>query len=414
MSVKIRIISALLLCALLFSLSACAVKIDPPRDMTAEQEAYNMGFYAADYNGRIEVGGYEFLKVNIKLDYQDEVKWSTNNPAVAVVDSNGRVDGVKAGKATITAHAKSAVIDYDIEVVKAGKTAVSYSTAFTGNDEHVEVNKMIGGSKNLYAIIINEYNCTVTVFTYDINSKEQYYNKAVRTMACSTGERPLTKKNDKKTWISNEITEKSEWVLLSDDKYYRYASYIGEELMFQSSPYKSQDESTLIVEEYNKIGTHATAKNIRLSVADAKWIYDNCPEGTEIRIINSDDQSVYYPLGVPNSMKLTENSKSLKYDPTDNSKENPYNKLKPVISGAEYVAVEVGKGLDLLQGVTAVDTCGNDITSKINTDGTVNVNKEGKYVVSYYVTDDMNRTARVDREIIVTDNIEAFTTASAE
>ncbi len=414
MSVKIKAVAAILLCIMLFSLSACAVKLDPPRDMTPEQEAENMGFSAADYNGRIEVGGYEFLKVNIKLDYADEVKWKTNNPAVAVVDSSGRVDGVKVGKATITAIAKTATIDYEIEVVKAGKTTTSYSTALTGNAEHVAANKAAGDTKNLYAIIINEYNCTVTVFTYDINSKNQYYNKAVRTMVCSTGTRPLTKKNDDATYISNEVTEKSEWVMLNDGKYYRYATYIGEELMFQSSPYKSQNENALIAEEYNKIGTHATAKNIRLSVADAKWIYDNCGIGTEIRIVNSDNKSTYYPLGVPKAMKLTENSKSLKYDPTDSSKNNPYTKLKPVISGADYTAVEVGKGFDLLQGVTAVDTCGNDITSKIKTDGTVNVNNEGTYVVSYYVTDDMNRSVRVDREVIVTDNIEAFTTAPAK
>lgn len=411
MSVKIKVIAALLLCALLCSLSACAVRLDPPRDMTPEEEAYNMGFSGTEYNGKIRAGSYEFLKVNIKLDYEDQVKWSTNNPAVAVVDSNGRVDGVKEGKATITAHAKSATVDYEIEVVSALKTTTSYSTAITDNEKYVTANKTANSDKPLYAIIVNEHNCTVTVYTYDINAKDQYYNKPVRTMVCSTGKKTLTDKEDA-TWVLNETTEKSQWVLLSDNNYYRYATYIGEELMFQSSPYKSESEDSLIAEEYNKIGTRATAKNIRLSVADAKWIYDNCQVGTTVRIINSDNKG-YFPLGVPKALKLTENSKSLKYDPTDSSKNNPYTKLKPSISGVDTTAVKVGKGFDLMQGVTATDTCGNDITSRITLDGTIDVNKEGSYIVSYYVTDDLNRSIRADREIIVTDNIEAFTSAPA-
>lgn len=412
MSVKIKSVSVVLLCALLLSLCACAVRIDPPQDLTPEQEAANMGFSIADYNGKIEVGGYEFLDVNIQLDYEDQVKWSTNNPSVAVVDSAGRVDGVKAGNATITAHAKSASVDYEIEVVKAEKTSTSYSTALTDNEDYAEVNKISGNDKKPYAIIVNEYNCTVTVYTYDINSKDQNYNKPVRTMVCSTGKKPLTKTKET-SWILNETTDKAEWVMLSDGNYYRYATYIGQELMFQSSPYKSEDAGSLIAEEYNKLGTPATAKNIRLSVADAKWIYDNCDSGTMVRIVNSDSKKVHFPLGVPESMKLTENSKSLKYDPTDSVKENPYNKLKPVITGADNVAVKVGKGFDLLHDVKATDTCGNDITDRIEIVGAFNVNNEGRYVVSYMVTDAMYRQARVDREIIVTENPEDFTTVPA-
>ena len=413
MSFKIKVLAVLALCAVVLSLGACAVKIDPPKDLTPEQEAENMGFSIADYNGVIEVGSYEFLKVNINLNYEDQVKWSTNNPAVAVVDSAGRVDGVKVGKATITAHAKSATVDYEIEVIKAKKAVTSYSTAFTDNQDHVAVNTASNNGKKPYAILINEYNCSVTVFTYDINSKEQTYNKPVRSMVCSTGKKPLTKLNDKASWIMNEITDKSEWVMLSDNKYYHYASYIGEELMFQSAPYTSQNANSLVADEFNKIGTQATAKNIRLSAADAKWIYDNCDSGTMIRIVNSDNKSTFYPLGVPRAMKLTENSKSLKYDPTDSVKENPYNKLKPVITGADNTVVKVGRGFELLEGVVAVDTCSNDITDRIKMDGTINVNTEGKYVVSYIVTDDMNRTTRVDREIIVTYNPEDFTTVPA-
>lgn len=415
MSVKIKIISAVLMCALLFSLSACAVRLDPPREMTAEEEATNMGFSACEYDGVVEVGSYKRLKVNIKLDYEDEVKWSTADPETAVVDSNGRVDGIKVGKTVITATAKNATIEYPIEIVKAGKATTSYSTAITDNFEAAKANLGDSEGVNPYAIIVNEYNCNVTVFTY--NSKG-IYSLPVRSMVCSTAKSPLvpfkdyysTDDDEVDLTIYENIGDKSEWVYLSDGNYYRYATYIGEDMMFQSSPYTKEDEASLNAEEYNKIGTPATAKNIRLSVADAKWIYDNCKEGTQVRIVNSNDTYRFSRLGVPESIKLTENSKSLKYDPTDASKNNPYTKLKPVISGADDVMVEVEKGFDLYSGVTAVDTCGNDITSKIKVDGDFDRNVEGRYVITYYATDAMGRTARVDREITVVEDLSEYTT----
>lgn len=419
MSVKIKLVCALLLCAVLLSLGACAVKIDPPAEISSEQEAINMGFSAVEHDGKIAAGSYEYLSVNIKLDYVDEVRWSTSNPEVAVVDSNGRVDGIKEGEATITATAKSATIDYAVVVTKAAKATTSYSTAFTDNEEYVEKNTAIISDKAPYAIIVNEYNCSVTVFTYDTDSETGYYNVPVRTMVCSTAKSPLVpfddsedtgEKDNEDNTIRESIGDKSEWVYLSDGKYYRWATYIGEDLMFQSAPYSKQDPASLISDEFNKIGTPATAKNIRLSAADAKWIYDNCDEGTQVRIVNS-DKTTFSPLGVPAAMPISETAKSLKWDPTDSTKGNPYLKVTPVISGADDVVIEVETGFDPYDGVTAVDTCGNDITSKITVDGDFDRNVEGRYVISYYVTDGMGRTTRADREITVTDDISKFTTA---
>lgn len=408
MSVTIKKLTAVLLCALSLSLGACAIRIAPPEELSAEEEALNMGFAAVEHDGVIEVGGYDFLEVDIKMDYESEVKWSTSDADVAVVDSNGRVDGVKEGKAVITAKAKSASIDYEIEVVKAAKATISYSTALTANENIVEINKALSSDKATYAIIVNEYNCTVTVFTHSNGT----YATPVRVMACSTGKKPLVTETKSTSTsetpsYSDVIGDKSEWVYLSDGNYYRYATYIGENLMFQSSPYSKESSDSLIAEEYNKIGTRATAKNIRLSVEDAKWIYDNCTEGTAVRVVNS-SLKYFYPLGVTEGMKLGENSKSLKYDPTDRDKKNPYNKLAPVISGADDVVVETEQGFDLYGGVTAVDTCGNDITDKITIDGGFDRNREGRYIISYYVTDSLNRSARVDREVIVTDNLEKY------
>ena len=407
MPVKNKLISVLLLCAMTLSLGACAVRLDPPREISSVEEASLMGFEAVEYNEKIKVGSYQYLDVKIKLDFEDEVVWSSSDPKVATVDSGGRVDAIKEGKVTITAGAKSAFVDYEIEVLKADKATTSYTTAFTSNADYLKINKAKEDEKDLYAIIVNEADCSVTVYTYSGDS----YNRPVRSMVCSTSKNPKTVKNIKESYLVYEVADKQKWVRLDESKYYQYATYIDENLMFHSAPYSDENNATLIAEQYNKLGKPSTAKNIMLSVADAKWIYDNCKEGTLVRIVNDTNKSTFTPLGVPNSMKLTDNSKSLKYDPTDKSEGNPYNKLKPEISGVSDTVIKPQTAIDLLQGVTAVDTCGNDMTDKITVDGNINVNVEGKYIVSYYVTDDMGRTARADRVIIVTEDENLLTTA---
>lgn len=392
---KTKLISVFIICAVMLGLGACAVRIDPPRELTGEEEAEYMGFSAAEYKSEIPLGEYELLSVNIKHEYAEEVVYSSDNPQVASVDSAGRVDALKEGEAVITAKVKSAQVQYPIKVTKATENAASYSTAIVSNSDKVQSNKAFGDEKNLYAIIVNEYNCCVTVYTY--NDTTGKYTVPVRAMLCSVGEGGKTPNGE------NNISEKAEWVYLSDSKYYRWATYIGDELMFQSAPYSEESADSLIYEEYNKIGTPATKKNIRLSAADAKWIYDNCNQGTLVKIVNSEAVSDYSPLGVPKAMRLTEDSPSLKWDPTDSTKGNPYLLLKPQIFGADDTQIKLGNGIDLTEGVTASDTCGNDITADITVDGSFDRKLPGSYVISYYATDSMGRTTRVDREITVSE-----------
>lgn len=399
---KIKLAALILLVAISLSLGACAVKLPPPKEMTPEEEAQNMGFTAAEYNGVIEVGEYEFLKAYIKIAYESEITWSSADPKIATVDSRGRVDGIKAGKTVITAAAKNAVLEYDIEVVKASAPAVSYTTAFIENTDVAEANAKSNADKSLYAMYINEYNSSVTVLTYDI---EGSYSVPVRSMICSTAKEPISIKEDA-TGLRYEISDKAEWINASDGNYYRYVTYLGDDFMFMSTPYSDEDPSTLITAEYNKLGLPVADDHIRLSVADAKWIYENCDIGTPIRVINSANNRAHTPLGVPKSMKLTENSISLNWDPTDDDENNPYAKLGPVMSGVEDVVVEVNKGFDIYGGIEAIDTCSNALQGKVKVDGNFDKNTEGEYIVSYYATDDMGRTCRIDRKITVVKDLE--------
>lgn len=394
MSVKIKVVATLLLMALLLSLAGCAVRIDPPVELTSEQEAEYMGFSKGEHDGEVEVGKYEYLEAKIKLDYANDITWTSSNPEIVKVDASGRIDGIKEGEAVVTASARTVVIEYPVKVVKAEKTPLTYSTAFTKNEDYIEANKNDPSGILPYGIIVNEYNNCVSVFTY--RAGDSGYDIVVRSMVCSTGMEGKTPN------IDRTVTSQAESVKLDDGNYYRYVTYVGDSFMFHSAPYSGESPDSLIAEEYNKLGSAATTKNIRLSVTDAKWIYDNCKEGTRVKVVNSENTTLYTPLGVPKTMKLTENSANLKWDPTDTTKGNPYTKLKPVISGVEDVVIMVDKGFDLMSGVTAVDTCGNDITAKIKADGNLNRAKEGDYIISYIVTDPMGRTARVDRTVTVT------------
>ena len=54
-----------------------------------------------------------------------------------------------------------------------------------------------------------------------------------------------------------------------------------------------------------------------------------------------------------------------------------------------------------MNGVTAVDTCGSDITDKIEYTGRVLTERKGEYRLTYNVTDALNRTDTVNITVTV-------------
>lgn len=91
------------------------------------------------------------------------------------------------------------------------------------------------------------------------------------------------------------------------------------------------------------------------------------------------------------------------YDPTDKwCSRNPYNKKKPVISGAKNKSVKYGSTVNVKSGVTAVNTTGMSVTSKIKVTikykgkkvSKIDTKQPGKYKVTYKVTDQIGRTAK--------------------
>ena len=166
-----------------------------------------------------------------------------------------------------------------------------------------------------YLIAINRAENNVTIFTRDDSGQ---YTVPYFAMICSTGE--ATPLGEYRT------IENYRWRYLQGDVYGQYATRIVGHILFHSVPYFTQNVDDLEYEEFNKLGTDASLGCIRLQVADAKWIYDNCPIGTPVVLY--DDTNCPGPLGKPDFVHTdVENTTLRGWDPTDPDPANPWNSL---------------------------------------------------------------------------------------
>ncbi len=244
-----------------------------------------------------------------------------------------------------------------------------------------------------YFIKVNRVQNVVTVYALD---EDGYYTKPIKAMLCSVG------KNNRTPAGTFQTSDKHEWCSLVGGVYGQYAYRIDGQIMFHSVPYFSMNKGDLETEEYNKLGTSASLGCIRLSVADAKWIYDNCPSGTIVTIYDSDYEG---PLGKPTAEKIEVGSDYAGWDPTDPDMDNPWNQGMPRILGGGLRTIQRGYTFQMACGVLALDGQGNDITSEMTVVGDVNAMKVGDYPVTYEVTDALGNKTAVSGVIRVVDTI---------
>ena len=132
-----------------------------------------------------------------------------------------------------------------------------------------------------FHILVDVNNQVTTVYGRDAAGE---YTVVVRQMLCSTG----TKSNpsDVGDWVLNGKTAR--WCYFP--KWGGHAQYwtrINGSIAFHSVVYNSVNTMDLSVSSYNNLGKRASHGCIRLTVADAKWIYDNCGAGTTVTITES-------------------------------------------------------------------------------------------------------------------------------
>ena len=129
-----------------------------------------------------------------------------------------------------------------------------------------------------FAITVDVNNQVTTVYGRDENGD---YTVVIREMLCSTG----TKKNpsDVGDWVLSGRTAR--WCYFPTwGSYAQYWTKINASIAFHSVIYNSVSTMDLAVSSYNNLGKRASHGCIRLSVADAKWVYDNCGKGTVVTI----------------------------------------------------------------------------------------------------------------------------------
>ena len=245
-------------------------------------------------------------------------------------------------------------------------------------------------NKHPYYIKINRRQNCVTVYKLDEKGK---YTIPVKAMACSVGVNNATPTG------TFHISNQYRWHTLMGNVYGQYCSRIVDGVLFHSVYYSDTDPSTLAYNSYNRLGTAASHGCVRLNVADAKWIYDNCSSGTTVKIYDGNDPG---PLGKPTPVRIDTSSKYRGWDPTDPSKDNPWRKMAPTIKGVKNLTVErLAKKPNLKTGITATDYKGKSL--KIKLTGKLNMKKAGKYTITYTTTDSLSRTTTVKRVIIVKD-----------
>ncbi len=168
-----------------------------------------------------------------------------------------------------------------------------------------------------YYIKVNYQANTVTVYSKD---SEGNYTNPCKAMICSTG--TATPRSG-----VYKTSDKYKWGTLIGGVYGHYSTRIVGSILFHSVPYtRNKDNGSIEYWEYDKLGTTASAGCVRLTVADCKWIYDNCPAGTQVEFYASSDPG---PLGKPSARKISNAEGDLKnWDPTDPDSDNPWRNQK--------------------------------------------------------------------------------------
>ena len=118
------------------------------------------------------------------------------------------------------------------------------------------------------------------VYAYGLDENNEYTD-LVRTMKCSTGR----KGNDTPLGtFENTTGPGARWHYFKKfDCWAQYAYYIQGDIMFHSVLYGSK-EGSVTRSSVNNLGKRASHGCVRLSVEDAKWIWDNCPRNTRVEI----------------------------------------------------------------------------------------------------------------------------------
>lgn len=170
----------------------------------------------------------------------------------------------------------------------------------------------VGEYQPYYIRVNRETNC-ITVYELD---EETGQYKPFKPMICSVGREGNTPCGEFR------LQERYEWRALFGGVYGQYAVRIVDSILFHSVPYYKDSQDTLKTDEFDKLGTAASDGCIRLQVADVKWIFDFCQEGTVVTIFDGTMEDDPFPR--PEAPVLADTDYP-QWDPSDPIAANPWN-----------------------------------------------------------------------------------------
>lgn len=215
--------------------------------------------------------------------------------------SDAPVSSTNNGEATTTTTTQKLV-------VSSSDGVYLIDSSLTGDHEDV----MDANYKSDYYIVVYPLNCSVLILGKGADGK---YNQVVKVFQASCGKANTPTPED-----MYEVMFRFRWRTMSGVEV-QYATGIGNEILFHSIPYYARYENCLKLADYAKIGTGASHGCIRMCVRDARFIYKNIPNGTQVRVI-ADKNGPATTDPVP---MYSLDPKYDGWDPTDWNKANPYN-----------------------------------------------------------------------------------------
>ncbi|MBE5964744.1 MAG: DUF5011 domain-containing protein [Lachnospira sp.] len=225
-----------------------------------------------------------------------------------------------------------------------------------------------------YMIEVNTALNYVQIYKLDLNNQ---YTIPFKTMRCSVS----------KNLVASSSTLESRYIWKPIDNGLQYAQYVSKtstNIQFQSCPYTAMEYNKLNTKIYNNLGKSIDIENeIYLYVADAKWIYTNCSNGTPIRIINTEVMPEYVKLQEHKALP-----ELLQWEPTDpNSTCYLKNSIGRIEGVPSTLRIPLGGHFGYTVGVKAYDSENNDVSNQLVVRGRVYNNKIGTYRITYILVD---------------------------
>lgn len=239
--------------------------------------------------GWVTVSGKKYYMSKVSSRYGQAVTgWMSLSGSRYYFNNNGVMQ-----TGWLTVGTRKYYLDPTTGKMATGKVTISGTTYDFGTRGYITVEPT-----GPWSIKVNQSTCVVTIYRG---------TTPVKALTCSVGLNGATPTG------TFYLGVKHRWHELFGNVYGQYTTQITGNILFHSVYYYTYGNNrTLSTAQYNLLGQPASAGCIRLTVAGAKYIYDNCPSGTKVTIFygsSADD-----PLGKPSVQRLP---LSQTWDPTD-------------------------------------------------------------------------------------------------